>query len=107
VSPGIQHVRRLGQGTNLRTGYIDLSKRRVSPEDIVKCEERYNKSKMVHSIMRHVAEKTNVPIESLYESIAWPLNRKFGHAIDAFKLSITLVSSPVELFLVLGLWLTE
>jgi translation initiation factor 2 subunit 1 len=72
-------------------GYIDLSKRRVSPEDIVKCEERYNKGKMVHSIMRHVAEKTEVPIETLYESIAWPLNRKFGHAIDAFKLSITLV----------------
>ena len=70
-------------------GYIDLSKRRVSPEDIVKCEERYNKSKMVHSIMRHVAEKTLVPIEQLYESIAWPLNRKYGHAIDAFKLSIT------------------
>ncbi|CEJ88014.1 Putative eIF-2-alpha, C-terminal [[Torrubiella] hemipterigena] len=70
-------------------GYIDLSKRRVSPEDVIKCEERYNKSKMVHSIMRHVAEKTNVPIESLYESIAWPLNRKYGHAIDAFKLSIT------------------
>lgn len=46
---------------------------------------------MVHSIMRHVAEKTNSPIESLYESIAWPLNRKFGHAIDAFKLSITSV----------------
>ncbi|KAL6855805.1 translation initiation factor 2, alpha subunit [Trichoderma novae-zelandiae] len=70
-------------------GYIDLSKRRVSPEDIVKCEERYNKSKMVHSIMRHVAEKTQTPIETLYESIAWPLNRKYGHAIDAFKLSIT------------------
>lgn len=33
-------------------GYIDLSKRRVSPEDIVKCDERYNKSKVVHSIMR-------------------------------------------------------
>jgi translation initiation factor 2 subunit 1 len=70
-------------------GYIDLSKRRVSPEDIVKCEERYNKSKMVHSIMRHVAEKTTVPIETLYETIGWPLNRKYGHAIDAFKLSIT------------------
>ncbi|KAI0177778.1 eukaryotic translation initiation factor 2 alpha subunit-domain-containing protein [Pestalotiopsis sp. NC0098] len=70
-------------------GYIDLSKRRVSPEDIVKCEERYNKSKMVHSIMRHVAEKTQVPIEELYESIAWPLNKKYGHSIDAFKLSIT------------------
>ena len=70
-------------------GYIDLSKRRVSPEDIVKCEERYNKSKMVHSIMRHVAEKTNVPLEELYTDIGWPLNKKYGHAVDAFKLSIT------------------
>jgi translation initiation factor 2 subunit 1 len=70
-------------------GYIDLSKRRVSPEDIVKCEERYNKSKAVHSVMRHVAEKTKTPIEELYQSIAWPLNRKFGHSYDAFKLSIT------------------
>ncbi|GAM84592.1 hypothetical protein ANO11243_025880 [Dothideomycetidae sp. 11243] len=70
-------------------GYIDLSKRRVSPEDIIKCEERYNKSKMVHSIMRHVAEKTNTPIEELYQNIGWPLNKKYGHAIDAFKLSIT------------------
>lgn len=70
-------------------GYIDLSKRRVSPEDIIKCEERYNKSKMVHSIMRHVAEKTNVPLEELYADIGWPLNKKYGHAVDAFKLSIT------------------
>lgn len=38
-------------------GYIDLSKRRVSPEDIVKCEERYMKSKTVASILRHVASK--------------------------------------------------
>lgn len=28
-------------------GYIDLSKRRVAPEEIAKCEERYNKSKAV------------------------------------------------------------
>ncbi|KAG8846977.1 hypothetical protein FRB96_001727 [Tulasnella sp. 330] len=39
-------------------GYIDLSKRRVSPEDITKCEERYMKSKTVASIMRHVSTKT-------------------------------------------------
>jgi len=43
---------------------------------------------MVHSILRHVAEKTNTPIEELYQTIGWPLNRKFGHALDAFKLSI-------------------
>jgi len=76
---------------NTGVGYIDLSKRRVSPEDIVRCEERYNKSKIVHSIMRHVAEKTQTPIESLYESIGWPLNKKYGHSLDAFKLSITYV----------------
>jgi translation initiation factor 2 subunit 1 len=39
--------------------------------------------------MRHVAEKTNTPIESLYHDIGWPLNKKYGHANDAFKLSIT------------------
>jgi len=74
-------------------GYIDLSKRRVSPEDIIKCEERYNKSKMVHSILRHVAEKTNMPIEELYSSIAWvlPKNKEVTgvHPLDIFRLTIT------------------
>jgi translation initiation factor 2 subunit 1 len=28
-------------------GYIDLSKRRVSPEDVAKAEEKFNKSKAV------------------------------------------------------------
>ncbi|KAG7192506.1 eukaryotic translation initiation factor 2 subunit alpha [Scheffersomyces spartinae] len=70
-------------------GYIDLSKRRVSAEDIVKCDERYNKSKAVHSILRHCAEKFNVSLEELYKTIGWPLSRKYGHSYDAFKLSIT------------------
>ena len=74
-------------------GYIDLSKRRVSAEDVVKCEERYNKSKAVHSIMRHVAEKTETDLEKVNEMIAWPLYVKYGHAYDAFKLSITCVCS--------------
>lgn len=124
-------------------GYIDLSKRRVSPEDIVKCEERYLKSKTVASILRHVASKipsvnaegggkeaSSVPaaepaaekenkraarkarqaahdedgtieheipgggnedekLEQLYEQIAWPLGKKYGHPYDAFKLALT------------------
>jgi len=152
-------------------GYIDLSKRRVSAEDITKCEERYMKSKTVASIMRHVAskvpstsidgsaepppvdldpdqaeaaskaeadeknikklrraarkqaaatgafpegedgvavaaEETGGPtgsvgeeerLESLYEQIAWPLGKKYGHTYDAFKLALaepeTVVSS--------------
>merc|ERR1711959_255075 len=37
-------------------GYIDLSKRRVSPEEIERHEMKYSKAKAVHSIMRHCAE---------------------------------------------------
>jgi translation initiation factor 2 subunit 1 len=70
-------------------GYIDLSKRRVSSEDVIKCEERYQKSKASHSILRHCAEKFGVPLESLYQTIGWPLSRKYGHVYDAFKISIT------------------
>lgn len=55
----------------------------------MKCEERFNKGKMVASIMRHVAEHTKTPMEILYQEIGWPLNKKYGHAVDAFKLSIT------------------
>ncbi|EIM80520.1 uncharacterized protein STEHIDRAFT_68245 [Stereum hirsutum FP-91666 SS1] len=72
-------------------GYIDLSKRRVSPEDITKCEERYMKSKTVASILRHVATKLpeEERLEKLYEQIAWPLNKKYAHPYDAFKVALT------------------
>ncbi|CEG67337.1 Putative Eukaryotic translation initiation factor 2 subunit alpha [Rhizopus microsporus] len=69
-------------------GYIDLSKRRVTPEDIVKCEEKYKKSKQVHSILRHVAQKHDTALQTLYENIGWPLYKKYGHAYDAFKVAI-------------------
>ncbi|KAH6790424.1 Eukaryotic translation initiation factor 2 subunit 1 [Perilla frutescens var. frutescens] len=69
-------------------GYIDLSKRRVSEEDIQGCEERFNKSKLVHSIMRHVAETMNTDLEDLYIHVGWPLYRKYGHAFEAFKLIV-------------------
>ncbi|KAI9451959.1 eukaryotic translation initiation factor 2 subunit alpha [Russula earlei] len=99
-------------------GYIDLSKRRVSPEDITKCEDRFMKSRTVASIMRHVASRlptfdpdasgssnaTDGPsdskkdkkvvveeerLEKLYEQISWPLGRKYGNVYDAFKLALT------------------
>lgn len=72
-------------------GYIDLSKRRVSPEDVQACEDKYSKSKMVHSIMRHVSETTSTNLHSLYVNLGWPLYAKFGHAFNAFKL---IVSDP-------------
>lgn len=69
-------------------GYIDLSKRRVSAEDVAKCDERFNKSKAVHSIMRHISEVKSVDMEALYAQTAWPLYAKFKHAYDAFRAAI-------------------
>ncbi|XP_025016778.1 eukaryotic translation initiation factor 2 subunit 1 [Tetranychus urticae] len=76
-------------------GYIDLSKRRVSPEDIVRCEEKFAKSKAVNSILRHVAEilgyQTDDQLEDLYERTAWYFDEKYkkqGCAFDYFKLVV-------------------
>lgn len=69
-------------------GYIDLSKRRVSAEEVVKCEEQYEKGKAVDSILTQVAKKNETQPEDLYEKIAWPLHKQYGHSHDAFKLSI-------------------
>jgi len=80
-------------------GYIDLSKRRVSPEDVGIHEEKYSKAKTVHSIMRHCAERVETDLEVLYEQIAWPLvgkgEGKFDHVYDAFVKSI---SEPEKVF---------
>jgi len=70
-------------------GYIDLSKRRVSPEDVIKCEEKFQRSKAVHSIVRHVSEVQHVDMEQLYQMTAWPLYKKYGHAYEAFRAAIT------------------
>jgi translation initiation factor 2 subunit 1 len=70
-------------------GYIDLSKRRVAAEDLAKCEEKFAKSKLVHTIMKHVAETTGTDVEELYKQIGWPLYKLYGHAHNAFSMMIT------------------
>jgi translation initiation factor 2 subunit 1 len=77
-------------------GYIDLSKRRVSPEDLKRCDEHFNKSKTVHSIVRHVAETTGMNLLDIQEQITWPLYRKYGHAFEAFKEVSTSTSEPLS-----------
>merc|ERR1719422_2622212 len=76
-------------------GYIDLSKRRVSKEDIERCTEKYSKAKAVNSIVRHVAEilgfKNNDELEELYKKTAWYFeskSKKQGTAYDYFKQAV-------------------
>jgi len=77
-------------------GYIDLSKRRVSKEDIERCTEKYSKAKAVNSIVRHVAQilgyTTDEQLEDLYQKTAWHFEKKTklqGSAYDYFKQSVT------------------
>lgn len=69
-------------------GYIDLSKRRVSPEDVAACEDKFKKANAVHGVLRHMADRKGLYLKELYEKIGWPLYRKYGHAYDAFKLAL-------------------
>lgn len=74
-------------------GYIDLSKRRVSQEEIAKCEEKFAKAKAVNSILRHVGEILNYEgdemLEELYQKTAWHFDKKYNRvgygAFEAFK----------------------
>lgn len=76
-------------------GYIDLSKRRVSPEEIQKCEEKYSKAKTVNSILRNVASKLEYEteqLEDLYERTAWKLEEAtgiYGSSYDLFKKAVS------------------
>ena len=54
----------------------------------MKCEEQFEKGKTVNSILTQVAKKQNMDVEDLYEKIAWPLHKQYGHSYEAFKLSI-------------------
>jgi len=71
-----------------KRGYIDLSKKAVVEDDIPKAEEKYNQAKEVHSIMRHVSEKTGKPLKNLYEQFGWPLFAEHGHCYEAFQLAV-------------------
>ncbi|XP_032774450.1 LOW QUALITY PROTEIN: eukaryotic translation initiation factor 2 subunit 1-like [Rattus rattus] len=78
-------------------GYIDLSKRRVSPEEAVKCEDQFTKSKTVYSILRHVAEvleyTKDEQLESLFQRTAWVFGDKYKRpgygAYDALKHAVS------------------
>lgn len=94
-------------------GYVDLSRRNVTPEEAKACIEYYNKAKQVHGILKETAYdyikylELNSPnghtctLETLYEKIGWPLyeSARFAHALDAFKViaknKYTTESSPL------------
>ena len=54
-------------------GYIDLSKKKVRPEQALQAEARYKKSKSVHNLMKQIAIAMKVDLEVVNKKICWPL----------------------------------
>lgn len=67
-------------------GEINLSKRRIDPEEIEDCEKRYMKSRSVQSILKNVSISLGIPLGKLYESFAWNLADQYGSIHSAFTL---------------------
>ncbi|CAO2586725.1 Eukaryotic translation initiation factor 2 subunit 1 [Lemmus lemmus] len=71
-------------------GYIDLSKRRVSPEEAIKCEDKFTKSKTVAEVLEYTKDEQ---LESLFQRTAWVFDDKYkkpGYgAYDAFKHAVS------------------
>lgn len=75
-------------------GYIDLSKKRISPDEVLKAEQRWMKSKCVQSIMSRVSVLSQIPLFDLHQQITWPLYHTYHHAYDAFHLYL---SDPLQI----------
>lgn len=69
-------------------GYIDLTKRQISAEEIHRCQAIWNKTKTVRSILirilRKSEEKEHLSLEDAQKQWIWPLYHRYGHAYDAF-----------------------
>lgn len=68
--------------------YVDLSKKKVLPEEAAKREKYFKKAKMVHNIMKEVAVKLDCFLKDLYGRWGWDLYDKFEHAYDAFRIAL-------------------
>ena len=71
--------------------FIDLSKKTVHSQDFETKKKYYDKSKIVHLILRLTAHQLKAKLIDLYEKFGWDFYDKFGleHAYDAFKLCLT------------------
>ncbi len=65
-------------------GYIDLSKARVSTEDVTKCQQKWSRAKSVQTAMIHMSIFLSLPLLEIHKQITWPLYKKYGSAYEAF-----------------------
>lgn len=81
-------------------GYIDLSKRRLSDEEKVRCANKFEKAKHVNSIVKHTADllnmQTNQELEDFMAKTAWTLDKQFHKAEEEYKASYDCFKKAVD-----------
>jgi len=79
-------------------GYVDLSKSKVYQKDLLACEDRFGKGKLINSILRNVAAqlgyKEKAQLESLYERTAWRFDQKAGRRSGCFNVFKKALDDP-------------
>lgn len=76
-------------------GYVDLSKKRVPPNEREKFMEKFKNSSIVHSILKQVCAISDYSIEKAYKSFGWKLYDDFPHAIEGLA---SLNTSPKSFY---------
>ena len=70
-------------------GYIDLSKKKVTDEEVESCKNLFAKSKVVNVLANKLAHRADIPVQSVYENIIWPLHENHDGAVyDALRTSV-------------------
>lgn len=87
------------KGTDVRMiglslGYVDLSKRRVAEDDMNIANKKYQEAKKVHNIAGILANRCHLDIDDVYQSIVWPLSKRYESAYNAFLISVSYGSLP-------------
>lgn len=57
-------------------GYIDLSKKKVTKDEVTDKLDKFAKAKTVNSIMRTLSESMKIDLETIFRKIAWPMYKK-------------------------------
>ena len=55
-------------------------------------EKRYKEAKKVHNIAGILSNRCKINIDTVYETIIWPLSAKYQSAYNAFLLSVSYTS---------------
>lgn len=67
-------------------GYIDMTRKNISPEEKQECYDRYSSAKLLHSIIAIAVDVAGtVKVDAVYRDVIFPLYAKYDLPLNFFK----------------------